>query len=47
MKNNEVNNKDKNIDGKFNTILSIISFKRKRFTDKGLIKHKSRLYANG
>ena len=43
MKNTEVNNKHKNKDGKLKTILSFWSFKRNRFLDGILIKHKSRL----
>ena len=47
MKNIEVNNKHKNKDGKLKTILSIWYFKRKRFPDGILMKHKSRLCAHG
>ena len=47
MKNSEVNNKHKNKDGKLKTILSIFSFKSKRFPDRILMKHKSRRCAHG
>ena len=47
MKKIEVKNKHKNKYGKIKTILSIWSFKRKRFPDGGLMKHKSRLCARG
>ena len=43
----EVKNKHKNRYGTLNTILSIWYFMRKRFPDGILMKHKSRLCANG
>ena len=47
MKNSEVNNKHKNKDGKLKNILSIWHFKRKRFQNGTLMKHKARLCAHG
>ena len=47
MKNSEVNNNHKNKYGKLNYILSIWSFKRKRFQYGRLMRHKSILYAHG
>ena len=47
IKNIEAKNKHKNKDGKIKTILSIWYFKRKRFPDGILMKHKSILCANG
>ena len=47
IKNIEVKNKHKNIDGKLNTILSIWYFKRKIFPGGSLMRHKSRLCAYG
>ena len=46
IKNNEVNNNHKSKDKKLKTILSIWSFKRKRFPDRRLMKHKSRICAH-
>ena len=46
IKNSEVNNKHKNKYGKLKNILSIWSFKRKRFPDGGLMKHKPRLFTH-
>ena len=40
MKNIEVNNKHINKDGKLKTVFFIFSFRRKRFPDGILIKHK-------
>ena len=45
-KNSEVKNNHKNKDGKIKTILSIWYFKRKRFSDGILMKHKYRLCAH-
>ena len=47
MKKSEVNNKHKNKDGNLKTILSIWYFKRKRFPDVILMKHKARICAHG
>ena len=47
MKNSEVNNKHRNNDGKFKTILSIWYFTRKIFSDGILMNHKSRLFVHG
>ena len=47
IKKSEVNNKHKNKDGKLKTILSVWSFKRKRFPYGILIKHTSRLCLHG
>ena len=47
MKNSEVKNKHKNKDGEINTILLIWSFKRNRFPDLILIKHKAIICAHG
>ena len=47
MKVSEVNNNHKNKYGKLKTILSICHFKRKRFPDGILMKHRSRLCAHG
>ena len=41
LKNSEVNNKHKNKDGNINIIVSIWSFKHKRFPYGILLKHKS------
>ena len=43
----EVNNNHKNKDGQLNTILSIWYFKRKIFSYRRLMKHKSRLFLHG
>ena len=47
MKNCEVNNKQGNKHGNIKTILSIWYFKRMRFPDGILMKHKARLCAHG
>ena len=47
MKNSEVKNKHKNKDGNLKNILSIWSFKSKRYLDLGLTKHKDILCAHG
>ena len=47
IKNIEVNNKQRNKDGKLNTILSIWYFKPRIFPDGILMKHKAILYAHG
>ena len=46
MKNSEVHTKQKNKDVKLKNILSIFYFKRNRFPDGGLIKHKDRICAH-
>ena len=47
MKNIEVNNMHKNIDGKLKTVLCLWYFKRKRFPDGILTKQKTRICAHG
>ena len=47
MKKREVNNKRKNKYCKLKTTLSIWYFKRNRFPDGILMKHKARLFAHG
>ena len=47
MKNSEVNNKHRNNDGKFKTILSIWYLTRKIFSDGILMNHRSRLFIHG
>ena len=47
MKKSEVKNKHKNKDGKLKTILSIWYFKRNRFPNGRLMKHKARICAHG
>ena len=46
MKKSEVNNKYNNKYEKLKTILSILSFKNKRFPDRILTKYKSRLFVH-
>ena len=47
MKKSEVKNKRKKKDWKLKKILSILSYKVKRFPDGIILKHKARLCANG
>ena len=47
INNIQSNSNHKNKDGNLKTILSIWYFKRKRFPDVGLTKHKSRICAHG
>ena len=46
-KNSEVDNNHKNKDGKLKTILYIWSFKRMKFSDRGLMKRNARLFTHG